>query len=207
MYVPPRVAAKHYQVTTATLSNWRVRGDIDSITTPSGHHRYKLPDADGPPCDAPAAKSKICYCRVSSAGQRDDMQRQVDSMRSKYPEHEIVTDIGSGINYKRPGLKAILRRSMQGLVAEVVVAHRDRLARFGYELLEFVLAQNGTELVCDSAPAHKSSEQELAEDIIGIIAVFSSRVYGGRKYHASAKDRPPADPGGVQEARAVDGML
>lgn len=127
-------------------------------------------------------------------------------MRSKFPEHEIITDIASGINYKRPGLKAILRRSMQGTVAEVVVAHRDRLARFGYELLEFILAENGTELVCDSAPEHRSTELELAEDIISIITVFSARVYGARKYNKSAKGGLAPEPPSGRKVEAVDGM-
>jgi predicted site-specific integrase-resolvase len=206
MYVPPRVAAKHYSVTVATLGNWRNRGDIDSITTPGGQHRYKIVDDSSAIPSGPTEKSKICYCRVSSAGQRDDMLRQVEFMRSKFPEHEIITDIASGINYKRPGLKAILRRSMQGTVAEVVVAHRDRLARFGYELLEFILAENGTELVCDSAPEHRSTELELAEDIISIITVFSARVFGARKYNKSAKGCIASKPPSGRKAEAVDGM-
>ena len=78
----------------------------------------------------------VCYCRVSSAKQRGDWQRQCAQMRSLYPNAEIIRDIGGGLNWKRQGLLSILERIHRGDKLPLVVAHRDRLARFGFELIE-----------------------------------------------------------------------
>ena len=83
-------------------------------------------------------KKKIAYCRVSSQKQHDDLERQKDFFRHKYPDHFIITDIASGINWKRKGLQTILEQSMQGDISEIVVTHKDRLCRFGFELLEWI---------------------------------------------------------------------
>jgi predicted site-specific integrase-resolvase len=130
----------------------------------------------------------VCYCRVSSAGQKDDLQRQVEYMSTKYPGFEIITEIASGLNFHRKKLQAILRSTLQNEIETVVVAHRDRLARFGYPLIQFIFQQQGVELLCDDEDDHKSKEEELVEDILAIITVFSSRVYGARKYKKGHKN-------------------
>jgi len=103
-------------------------------------------------------------------------------MRAKYPGWVVVTDVGSGLNWKRKGLRTILQRSLQGSISAIAVAHKDRLARFGFDVIEFMLAQKGVRIVCDSNDEHKSREEELVDDIISIITVFSSKIYGHRKY-------------------------
>ena len=85
----------------------------------------------------------VCYCRVSFAKQRGDLQRQCAQMRSLYPNAEIIRDIGGGLNWKRKGLLSILERIHRGDKLTLVVAHRDRLARFGFELIEWLVQQNG----------------------------------------------------------------
>jgi len=90
-----------------------------------------------------ATKSKIAYCRVSSPNQRRDLERQVDAMRSSFPEHRVVTDIGSGINFKRRGLLSVLDAVVRGDVEEVVVAHRDRLCRFAFDLVKWIMHKHG----------------------------------------------------------------
>ena len=82
---------------------------------------------------------KICYARVSSIGQKEDLERQKNLLREKYPNHEIIEDIGSGINLTKKGIQKIIELGIEGKVEEIVVAHKDRLARFGYDLIEHII--------------------------------------------------------------------
>ena len=77
----------------------------------------------------------ICYCRVSSNKQKGDLKRQITEMKKKYPNHEIINDIGSGLNFKRKGLKKIIDMAIKGEIEEIVITYKDRLARIGYELI------------------------------------------------------------------------
>lgn len=180
MFVTRSQAAKYYGVTGQTIAKWADSGRIESVRQPSGQRRYWIDPVLL--LRAPPEKRRICYCRVSSSGQKDDLCRQVEYMRRRYPGWDIVTDIGSGLNWKRKGLKAILRLALQGNVSEVVVAHRDRLSRFGFELIEFILEEQGVRLLCDARNDHTTREQELVEDIISIVTVFSAKIHGARKY-------------------------
>lgn len=83
------------------------------------------------------------YCRVSSDKQKNDLFRQEQYLRSLYPTHDLIADVGSGINFKRKGLQTILDRSVKGLVGEVVVAYKDRIAIFGFELIEYIIKKGG----------------------------------------------------------------
>jgi predicted site-specific integrase-resolvase len=188
MYVSRGRAAKHFSVSGQTIVKWADCGTLDFVRQPSGQRRYWIGETRG----ATKEKKNICYCRVSSAGQKDDLHRQIEYMRSKYPGWEIVSDIGSGLNWKRKGLKTILRRALQGDVAKIAVAHKDRLARFGFDIIEFMLAQRGVGIICDSNDEHKSREEELTEDIISIITVFSAKIYGRRKYRKRNDDQGEA---------------
>jgi predicted site-specific integrase-resolvase len=151
-------AAEHYEVSSKTLSRWCERGLIQFKETPGGQRRYGIGDFK-------PKKQRICYCRVSSSKQHGDLERQKAQMRETYPDHDIIDDVGSGINFKRPGLLRILDAAAKGDVEEVVVAHRDRLARFGVELVEWILRTNDVKLVVlqrDLDPP--SPECELADD-------------------------------------------
>jgi putative resolvase len=127
-------------------------------------------------------KEKIVYCRVSSKKQLDDLERQCQYLVSRYPDYKLITDCGSGINFKRKGLQTILERTMSGLVEEIVVAHKDRLCRFGFELIESICKFYNTKLIILDHEEHRSSEQELAEDILSIVTVFACKQMGKRKY-------------------------
>lgn len=131
-------------------------------------------------------KPVVCYCRVSSGKQKDDLARQVAYMRQQFEDADIVQDVGSGLNFKRKGLQSILRRIMQGDKFTLIVAHRDRLCRFGIELFQFMLEQNGGELmVLDKSEV--SPQQELTEDLLAILHVFSCRMHGLRRYENQIK--------------------
>jgi predicted site-specific integrase-resolvase len=183
-----------FDVSSTTLHRWHTQNKIRVITTPMGHRRYCLQDIQAiisgntPSID----KKKISYCRVSSYKQMDDLERQKAFFRFKFPDHDLVADIGSGINWKRKGLKTILEQSMQGKISQIVVAHRDRLCRFAFELLESIFKINGVELLVLDEETHQSSQSELADDILSIIHIYSCRAMGKRRYD-SKKNKDLSD--------------
>jgi excisionase family DNA binding protein len=185
-YEPSRIACKRLGVHQNTLRAWADSGKIDFIRIGSGQRRYDV-DAF---LRGRASSATVCYCRVSSRKQRDDLARQIEFMQEKFPESEIVEDIGSGLNFKRRGLCALLERAMCGDKLRVVVAHRDRLCRFGFDLVRFVIERAGGEiLVLDDAKA--SPDKELVDDLLSIVHVFSCRLNGRRNYKNKAKTHPP----------------
>ena len=180
MYVTPKEASKYYSVSENALRWWANSGQIKYITTKGGHRRYFLGDAPEESKEE-ESKIKVIYARVSSAKQKSDLERQEEYLRTKYPEHTLITDTGSGINFERRGFKRILEGVFKGNITEVVVAHRDRFTRFGYNLFEWIFKQHGAELVCDEKEA-PNEQEELTDDLMSIITVFSARHYGRRKY-------------------------
>lgn len=131
----------------------------------------------------------VCYCRVSSAKQKDDLARQVAFMRGQFPDAEILTDVGSGINFKRKNLCSLLERTMRGDKLTVMVAHKDRLARFGFELIEFIIKQAGGEIMVLDRTEY-SPERELTEDLLTVLTVFSCRMHGLRRYCSKIEKDP-----------------
>ena len=129
----------------------------------------------------------VGYCRVSGESQSDDLASQVAYLQKHYPEAEIIRDFGSGINFKRKGLISLLERVLRGDKLRVVVAHRDRLARFGGEVIQFLVKQNGGEVVVLDETVY-SPEEELTEDFLTILDVFSRRMYGLRRYRDQIKE-------------------
>jgi len=182
MFIPSRKAVKHLGVCANTLRKWADDGKIKYIRNPSGQRLYDVSSIE----HSSSTCQPFCYCRVSSHKQKDDLERQKKFMQERYPDHKIISDVGSGINFKRKGLQFLLEQSTLGNVKEVVVAHRDRLCRFGFELIEWIFSKYNVKLVVldDS----KSSPQaELVSDILSILTVFSCRVHGLRKYSAEIK--------------------
>ena len=125
----------------------------------------------------------IGYCRVSSHKQKGDLERQIDNVKTyllaKGQPFEIISDIGPGINYKKKGLQELIRRISQNQVEKVVVLYKDRLLRFGFELIEYIASLYNCEIeIIDNT--EKSEQQELVEDLVQIITVFSCKLQGKR---------------------------
>ena len=161
------------------------RGEIDCVRTGGGHRRYdvqKFVDAQRNP-----EITTLCYCRVSGRAQADALASQVAYMHEKFPEAAVIQDFGSGINFKRKGLQRILERLLRGDKLRIVVAHRDRLARFGSEVIRYLVEQNGGEVLVLNATA-QSPEEELTADLLESLHVFSSRMYGLRRYRDKIKE-------------------
>ena len=129
----------------------------------------------------------IGYCRVSTNKQKDDLARQIAYLHSLFPEAEIIKDIGSGLNYRRKGLRAILERIVRGDKLTIIVTCRDRLTRFGFELIEYLVSLNGGKILVLDQP-ESCPESELTADLLSIIHVFSGRVHGLRKYGQKIKE-------------------
>jgi len=134
-------------------------------------------------------KKNICYCRVSSQKQKEDLERQIEYMKKEYPYHEIITDIASGLNYERPGLKKILKYATDGLIEELVIAYKDRLTRFGFEMIEWLIKEksNGRIKILNNNEEMTPTE-EIAKDIISIMNIYTAKVNGLRKYKKQIKE-------------------
>lgn len=131
----------------------------------------------------------IGYCRVLSSHQKEDLQRQIDNvkayMTAKGYQYEVISDIGSSINYEKKGLQQLIERVNNHEVNKVVVLYKDRLVRFGFELIKLFCELNGTEVeVIDQSQISK--EQELSNDLIQIVTVFANRLYGSRSKRTKA---------------------
>ncbi len=135
------------------------------------------------------SRAVVIYARVSSRAQQPDLNRQVAALSALYPNAEIVSEVGGGLNFKRKKLLALLERIFKGDVRMVVVAHKDRLARFGFDLFRWLCEQNRCELVVLNETT-LSPEREMVEDILAILHCFSSRLYGLRKYKSQVQEDP-----------------
>lgn len=188
-YIPLREVCKLIQLAPKTIRSWGKAGQIKTFTTPSNqllyHRQSVLALVDGVPIaqEPSQEKTNFVYCRVSSKKQADDLLRQVQCMRAQFPTHTVITDCASGINFKRKGLKTILERAMSRSIGNVVVAHKDRLCRFGFELVEAIINIGGGSItVLDNQDKHMSTEQELAEDLLSIVHIYNCRQMGKRRY-------------------------
>jgi predicted site-specific integrase-resolvase len=188
-YVKAKEARKILNVTDATLREWASAGYIDYIRVAEGSCRlYNVEGfvASRLPQKEQVEKKYYIYCRVSSSSQKEDLERQAAFLAERYPKHEIVKDIGSGINFKRKGLNKILADTFKGIVSEVVVAHRDRLCRIAYEHFEWLFKFYGTNLIVEDKQEF-NPEFEFNEDLFAIIHVFSARHYGMRRNYTIKK--------------------
>lgn len=127
---------------------------IQPFRTPGGHYVFdsEMLDAYLGKTSSPEWKKTVCYCRVSTSKRKDDLKRQVQVCELFCAQngwsYEVIEDIGSGMNFKKPGLAKLVQQLVSGKVQRIVVTHKDRLLRFGTELIEQICQQTGAELVC-----------------------------------------------------------
>jgi excisionase family DNA binding protein len=199
-YLSGKEACQKLGVHSRTLYNWEEKGKIDTIRTPGGKRLYNVDkyikeqttnkiynddndnDNDN---EEELDKLKIIYVRVSSETQKNDLERQKLYMQKRYPKHLLIEDIGSGLNFNRRGLRKIIKYAINGKLEELVVAYKDKLARFGFELIEDLIKEysNGRIIILNKdKDLDKEPEEELVNDMLQIMNIFTTKMNGLKKY-------------------------
>ena len=181
-------AAKELGISTKTLRRWTDTGKIKFERSPTGQRRFFLADILRiTPRDFNQLDDRITinYARVSSHDQKADLVRQVQVLEAFSAtngwQFETIQDLGSGLNYNNRGLQKLLKRIMQGDVGRLVLTHKDRLLRLGAELVFAMCAEFEIEvIIINKSNEEVTYEQELVQDMIELITVFSARLYGSR---------------------------
>lgn len=174
-------AAKYYGVHFRTILNWAKSGKIKTKQLPSGGTQYEIPNT------IKTGRISVGYVRVSSYSQKEHLKSQTELLLLQHPSVELVSEVGSGLNFKRKKLWHIMERVFAGDIEQIVVTHKDRLSRFGFEFIEKVCSHFGTKILVLNKQT-TSPESELVQDILAIIHVFSLRLYGLRKYKQEFKN-------------------
>jgi excisionase family DNA binding protein len=205
-YLGGKEACRQLGVHPRTLYNWEEKGKIDTIRTPGNKRLYNVEKYikeqnsifknlynneinerneinEINEMSNKKEKLKIIYTRVSSISQKDDLERQKNYMLKRYPNYLLIEDIGSGLNFNRRGLRKIIKYAINGEIDQVIVAYKDRLARFGFELIEDLIKEysNGKIIILNQKKDIEP-EEELVKDMLQIMNIFTAKMNGLRKY-------------------------
>ncbi|EYS97421.1 recombinase [Cupriavidus sp. SK-4] len=181
--------AKRIGRAPCTVRRWEREGILAAKRLPSGHRYFDESDVRAILGGGPEKRSTAVYCRVSSAGQRDDLQSQVAAMEEYCRAGAIAVDewiqeVGGGMNFKRKRFLALIERIQRGEIERVLIAHKARSLR-----IRPARPSCARERVRDQESL--SPEQEMAEDLLAIVHTFSCRLYGMRKYKKQIKEDYP----------------
>ena len=202
-FVGGKKASEIIGVHQRTLYLWEEKGLIETIRTIGGKRLYnverylkeKISNDETKnnntilcnnldELDKEIEKLNICYVRVSSNGQKDDLERQKNLMVKLYPKHKIIEDIGSGLNLNKRGIKKIINLAIEGKINELVVAYKDRLTRFGFELIEELIEKYSKgKITILNEKEIVEPEEELIKDVMSILNVYVAKMNGLRKYN------------------------
>ena len=186
-YVKPNEAASTLGVCLRTLRRWEAEGKISTVKTPSGQRRYDIEKFIKKESEPDGGRATVIYARVSTRPQKTDLDRQVERLSTLYPGAEVVKEVGGGLNLRRKGLITLLGRVLRGDIAIIVVAHKDRLARFGFDIIEWLCEQFDCKIVVLNQIS-LSPHAELVQDIVAILHSFSSRLYSIRRLENQIKE-------------------
>jgi predicted site-specific integrase-resolvase len=183
--LPIGAAARALGVSTSTLRRWEASGKLTPVRTEGGQRRYDLAALrPGLIHGAFTPRRTVAYARVPSHDQRADLQRQQEVLElyciSQGWTFDLIADLGSGMNYHKKGLKRLLDAILEGDVGRLVLTHKDRLLRFGAELVFAICEAKGVEVVIINQGTDTTFEEDLASDVLELITVFSARLYGSR---------------------------
>ncbi len=186
-YVSIKQAAKILGVSKSTLRRWDKEEKLTTIRTEGGHRRYDIstlrPESTHK-FNPLEVRKTIAYARVSSHDQKADLVRQQQVLELFCAKndwtYEIISDLGSGMNYHKKGLTKLLNLILSGNIGRLVLTHKDRLLRFGAELIFSICEIKNVEVLLINKGDEISFEEELASDVLEIITVFSARLYGAR---------------------------
>jgi predicted site-specific integrase-resolvase len=179
---------------TSTLRRWDREVKLPAKRSVGGHRYYDESDVrKALGLEKPDVKKKtVVYCRVSSQGQLPDLKSQVSAMRqfclgAGIAVDEWIEEVGGGMNFKRKKFLSIFDRIEQGEISKLIVAHKDRLVRFGFDFFEIFAQKHGCEMVIVNQE-QLSPQQEMVEDLMAIVHCFSSRLYGLRNYKKKIRE-------------------
>lgn len=179
-------AATELGVSISTLRRWESEGKLVPQRTKGNQRRYSAEQIMGLVRKVTPKPERItlAYARVSSADQKKDLERQKTVLEmycaAQGWNFELISDLGSGMNYRKKGLQSLLQKLLNGKIERLVITHKDRLLRFGAELIFSVCEMKGVEVVIINKGGEASFEEDLAKDVLEIITVFSARLYGSR---------------------------
>jgi predicted site-specific integrase-resolvase len=197
VFITMREASRFSSVHPHTIRKYADAGKIKCFKTPTGQRRIHKGDlqkfcgSPRPVIQIPKNKKpriNFVYARVSSKEQLDNLHRQtqyVIERRPEYASYVVICDVASGINFNRKGLQKILDACIQGTIGELVVSHKDRLCRFAFDLLQCIVQKSGGKITVLDDDQDKSTEQELAEDLLSIVNMFSYPQMGKRRGRAT----------------------
>jgi putative resolvase len=176
-----------------TLQKWDRKGILKAHRTPTNRRYYTHEQyLQYRGLVAQEQGVTIVYARVSGVAQKPDLTNQISALEAYCKQQSIkvdewMSDIGSGLNYKRKQFNRLMEMVELGQVRRLIIAHQDRLVRFGYEYFEAFCERHHTEIVVINGE-NLSPEQELVRDLIAIVTVFSARLHGLRSYRKVLKD-------------------
>lgn len=173
-FVNMKDAEKILGLSKSTLRNYEKEGKIESIRTENGWRKFNVKKylLDNNIEVNEEVKKNIIYCRVSSNDRKEELEKQVKCLQSKYPEYEVITDIGSGINFKRKGLKKIIKFAIENKLNEVVITYKDRLCKIGYDLIEYILKDYSNATITIINTEEKKINEEITKDLIEMITMY-----------------------------------
>jgi excisionase family DNA binding protein len=186
MFLTSTEAGKRLGIDKQTIRDWHKKGKlIPEYITQGGQRRYSEEQINAYLADKQGKKERkvIGYCRVSSAKQKADLERQIERMKlyltAQGRPFEIIEDVGSGINYTKKGIRGLINLICRGEIEKVVVLYKDRLMRFGFDLFKSMCEQFNTMIEVVELNA-KTEQEELVEDLVQVITVFSCKLQGKR---------------------------
>jgi excisionase family DNA binding protein len=197
-YISGKEASKILGVHQRTLYQWEEKGQIQTIRTPGNKRLYNVKKylelnkcknnqieefINLDDLDKKQERLNICYTRVSTINQKNDLERQKDLLKAKYNNYIFIEDIGSGLNLNKRGLNKIIHLAIQGKVNELVVAYKDRLTRFGFELIEEIITKYSKgKITILNKRQDTDPEEELVKDVMTIMNVYVAKMNGLRRY-------------------------
>lgn len=191
MYVTGKQASQKFGYNARTISRWALSGKVKFISSPGGHKRFLISDLENISQNIDE-RDIVLYARVSTASQKDDLETQRVYLSKFYPQAKIVTDLGSGLNFKRKAFVKLMEQVGRGEIKKIVIGHKDRLCRFGFDFVEWFCNQNKCQIeVLDNSKL--SPHEELMKDFMSIMHCFSSKLYFLRRYVKEIKEEQNLD--------------
>ncbi|NMF61648.1 IS607 family transposase [Brasilonema octagenarum UFV-E1] len=177
-YLTPQQVYEQFGYHPKTTAEWADLGKIECIRSPGGHRRYPESAFTSP---ISSDKQRVLYARVSTRTQLEELTSQIDYLGKTYPGCRVVKDVASGMNWKRKNFTKLMTEVSNNEISEIVVGHKDRLCRFGFEFVEWFCNLHDCKITVINN-AKLSSHEELMQDFMSIMHCFSSKLYFLRAY-------------------------